>query len=78
MTQVRIKRRRRKRRRPTESQMITSEAKKLREMVQTSDSARVRRLKRLGLTASARLVSLDSNPSDGVRSPRKILGVRFG
>jgi len=76
MAQIPVKRRRKKR--PTEAQMITSEAKKLREMSRSSDSARVRRLQRLGLTASARLVTQGSAASDAPRSLRKILGAHFG
>jgi hypothetical protein len=68
----RVKRRRRKRKRPTEAQMIVNEAKKLRKMMQTSDSTRARRLERLGLTTQ------NSPASDAERSPRRILGVRFG
>lgn len=66
--------RRRKKRRLTEKQMIISEAKMLRRMMRSSESERINRLRRLRLTDSTRLPSQTANEQSRTTS-REVLSV---
>ena len=68
-----VAKRRRRKKRLTEVQMIKGEAKLLRKMMRTTKSDRLRRLRWLGLTDSSRLNGQSFN--DSIKTSREIVKV---
>jgi hypothetical protein len=68
-----VAKKRRRRKRLTEVQMIKGEAKLLRKMMRTTKSDRLRRLRRLRLTDSSRLSGQPLN--DSIKTSREIVKV---
>ena len=65
--------RRRVGRRPTEHQMIVTEAKLLKKMMRPSESSKLRRLRQLRLTDSSRLSGQPFN--DSIKASREVVKV---